>query len=240
MEASLFAFAVLLLSFAAVSFSGTETVVLDDLIDRGTSNLHLGDSLVFKHRHLQNLYLFHTRGAFELCDFGDATLIYKDGSAFFKWTPARPGHYYFSAKDESLPSCEQAEKLLVRVVDPEISPALPPDGESAPPPTAGGDIPSSPSLPIVNARPPSTAPEEPNEGWASAVPPPESGGGIPFISSNPAVPLPTGETDAATLRPLPTPSDGAPQMVGFAVALRVQKLRWVMEVIMTSALCLAL
>lgn len=28
--------------------------------------------------------------------------------------------------------------------------------------------------------------------------------GIPFINSNPAVPLPTGEVDSATIRPLPT------------------------------------
>uniref|UniRef100_A0A2P2QB72 Uncharacterized protein n=1 Tax=Rhizophora mucronata TaxID=61149 RepID=A0A2P2QB72_RHIMU len=27
---------------------------------------------------------------------------------------------------------------------------------------------------------------------------------MPFINSNPAVPLPTGETDSATVRPLPT------------------------------------
>jgi hypothetical protein len=33
---------------------------------------------------------------------------------------------------------------------------------------------------------------------------PDKGGGIPFINSNPAVPLPTGEIDSATIRPLPT------------------------------------
>ena len=30
------------------------------------------------------------------------------------------------------------------------------------------------------------------------------GNGVPFINSNPAVPLPTGEVDSATIRPLPT------------------------------------
>lgn len=33
---------------------------------------------------------------------------------------------------------------------------------------------------------------------------PDKGSGIPFINSNPAVPLPTGEVDSATIRPLPT------------------------------------
>lgn len=32
---------------------------------------------------------------------------------------------------------------------------------------------------------------------------PAKGGGIPFINSNPAVPLPTGEVDSATITPLP-------------------------------------
>lgn len=30
---------------------------------------------------------------------------------------------------------------------------------------------------------------------------------IPFINSNPAVPLPTGEVDSATIGPLPTPAN---------------------------------
>ncbi|GFY96470.1 cupredoxin superfamily protein [Actinidia rufa] len=48
---------------------------------------------------------------------------------------------------------------------------------------------------------------------------PEKGDGIPFINSNPAVPLPTGEVDSATIRPLPT-SGHRGQVVGlFAVQM---------------------
>lgn len=43
---------------------------------------------------------------------------------------------------------------------------------------------------------------------------PDKSGGIPFINSNPAVPLPTGEVDSATIRPLPTSAQGEKVMVG--------------------------
>jgi hypothetical protein len=48
-------------------------------------------------------------------------------------------------------------------------------------------------------------PLEPTVGVASARPAgaPASGEGYPFIGSNPTVPLPTGVTDTATVRPLP-------------------------------------
>jgi hypothetical protein len=39
---------------------------------------------------------------------------------------------------------------------------------------------------------------------SSEAPLPEAGGAVPFISSNPAVPLPTGVTDTATILPLPS------------------------------------
>lgn len=41
---------------------------------------------------------------------------------------------------------------------------------------------------------------------------PDKGGGIPFINSNPAVPLPTGEVDSATIRPFPTSAHGGRQV----------------------------
>lgn len=82
------------------------------------------------------------------------------------------------------------------------SPKPPP--RVAPAPTSGGSPTASPVYPWPfrphKVVPPSAEP--------SASPPAvvalDKGGGIPFINSNPAVPLPTGEVDSATLCPVPT------------------------------------
>nr|CAB3475540.1 unnamed protein product [Digitaria exilis] len=71
---------------------------------------------------------------------------------------------------------------------------------SAPPPTAGTDLP--PSLPPTQTAPHFGFPLQPTLG--SAAPPTAAAGeGYPFIGSNPTVPLPTGMTDTATVLPLP-------------------------------------
>ncbi|XP_062208173.1 uncharacterized protein LOC133909661 isoform X2 [Phragmites australis] len=92
---------------------------------------------------------------------------------------------------------------------------------SAPPPTAGADL------------PPSRAPEQPGPHFGfplqptfgSAAPPvgPSGGEGYPFVGSNPTVPLPTGMTDTATVLPLPDTGDATTtKVVGFAASVRVQ------------------
>ncbi|TVU36971.1 hypothetical protein EJB05_18933 [Eragrostis curvula] len=96
--------------------------------------------------------------------------------------------------------------------------ALPP--LSAPPPTAGADLP-----------PPSRAPEQPHFGFPlqptfgfTAAPPvgPSGGEGYPFIGSNPTVPLPTGMTDTASVLPLPDTGAGTDaKAVGYAASVRV-------------------
>lgn len=106
---------------------------------------------------------------------------------------------------------------------------------SAPPPTAGADLPSLP--PHGDAlTPPSRAPQQaPHFGFplqpavGFAAPPaasagaPSAGEGYPFIGSNPTVPLPTGMTDTATVLPLPDRGDGTgKQVVGRAALVRVQ------------------
>ncbi|XP_073099621.1 uncharacterized protein [Elaeis guineensis] len=191
-------------------------IVMDGLVERKGTTVHVGDSLVFKHKHhLQNLYLFYNRRAFDLCSFSQATLIY-DGSksTHFTWHPARPGYYYFSTRDSSRRSCELGEKIPVRVINPDPSPGLAPT-LVAPPPTAGGDFPShgwaissprSTPTPAPEAASSSSGPLEPSNGHAPS--PTFGDGGFPFISSNPAVPLPTGGTDSATILPLPSPGDG--------------------------------
>ena len=52
--------------------------------------------------------------------------------------------------------------------------------------------------------PSGSASSSPMETVPTSMPDKSGGGGIPFINSNPAVPLPTGEIDSATIRPLPT------------------------------------
>ncbi|KAM0940457.1 putative transcription factor bZIP family [Dioscorea sansibarensis] len=84
---------------------------------------------------------------------------------------------------------------------------------AAPPPSSGGDLPSLPSDGWV-----STSPTTPNN---EPSPSPSSEDGIPFISSNPAVPIPTGETDTTTIRPLPMSGDGT-QAVGLGWKDRIQ------------------
>jgi hypothetical protein len=100
---------------------------------------------------------------------------------------------------------------------------LAPPHYSAPAPNAGADDPPSLLPPPVYARAPepqqaTTTPHphfgfplEPTVGAAAARPAgaPASGEGYPFIGSNPTVPLPTGVTDTATVRPLPDTSGHA-------------------------------
>ncbi|CAL4959297.1 unnamed protein product [Urochloa decumbens] len=83
---------------------------------------------------------------------------------------------------------------------------------SAPPPTAGGDLPPTQPAPHFGF------PLQPTLG--SAAPPSGAaagGEGYPFIGSNPTVPLPTGMTDTATVLPLPDT-----KVVGQAATVRAQ------------------
>lgn len=84
-----------------------------------------------------------------------------------------------------------------------MSPQRPPT--PAPGPISGGIVSSSPAY-MWPFRPRQAASPTPGPNSAGAVP--DKGGGIPFINSNPAVPLPTGEVDSATIRPLPTSGHG--------------------------------
>ncbi|KAI7743921.1 hypothetical protein M8C21_002243 [Ambrosia artemisiifolia] len=90
----------------------------------------------------------------------------------------------------------------------------------------GGIVSSSPSYPWPN-RPleltsPSPSPMNaifPSNGPLSG--PRKAGGSLPFINSNPAVPLPTGEVDSATIRPAPSSSGNGLQDVGFIGGVKV-------------------
>ncbi|XP_068661864.1 early nodulin-like protein 18 isoform X2 [Aristolochia californica] len=225
-------FALVLLSLVIFFVHGgySKTVVVDGLAEWTNPTVHVGDSLIFKHKGPYNLHIFRNKRAFDLCNFSQSTLLNSDsansdsftginislslvfrrlnvGFVCWKWHPSRPGYYYFSYNNgTSAGACQQGEKVAARVLrkppEEEINPSLSPSPSEAPPPSAGGIFRSSPALPWRKLAPPASAPAV--SPVAAPVARPDSGGGIPFITSNPAVPLPTGETDAATIRPLPT------------------------------------
>ncbi|KAI3689355.1 hypothetical protein L2E82_47310 [Cichorium intybus] len=103
---------------------------------------------------------------------------------------------------------------------------------STPPPSisdggGGGDIvSSSPSYPWPN-RPQeltSPSPSPMNAIFPTSGPiggPRKGGSSLPFINSNPAVPLPTGEVDSATIRPVPSSCHHRLlQVVGFVTVVK--------------------
>ena len=137
-----------------------------------------------------------------------------------KWHPSRHGFFYFSFNNGSLKTCQGSQKLAVKVTSapaPEsstIAPKLPP--MAAPVPTSGGVVSSSPAYPWPFRPKEAASPAPEPSARSPAVMPslvPDKGGGLPFINSNPAVPLPTGEVDSATIRPLPMSSHVAKVLI---------------------------
>ncbi|XWS21787.1 hypothetical protein CRYUN_Cryun30bG0084800 [Craigia yunnanensis] len=115
----------------------------------------------------------------------------------------------------SLKTCQGSQKLSIKVtpaLPPEnattLSPELPP--AAAPAPTSGGSIASSSPAYPRPFRPRQAVSPAPSVSSPVTVPTlvPDKGGGIPFINTNPALPLPTGEVDSTTIRPLPTSDNG--------------------------------
>ncbi|KAJ3700426.1 hypothetical protein LUZ61_004131 [Rhynchospora tenuis] len=110
-----------------------------------------------------------------------------------------------------------------RHIVPDPSPeSLPPIG--APAPTSGGDLPRLPSERVRALSPVgySSDPLQPASGPApSESPSSESGSAIPFISSSPAVPIPTGITDTASILPLPSPGANA-LVTGQGTVIQIQ------------------
>ncbi|XP_039056169.1 uncharacterized protein LOC120199020 [Hibiscus syriacus] len=215
----------LLFSFFLASQSAT--ILVDGVSLRENPTVHVGDSMIFKHKYGYKLYIFQNKKAFNLCNFTQATILTKPNSTFYTWHPSRPGFFYFAFNNVSLKTCQGSHKLSIKAslalppgkTATTPSPELPP--EAAPVPTSGGPVvsffPAYPwpfrprqaaVLPAPSASSPMTVP--------SLVP--DKGGGISFINSNPAVPLPTGEVDSATIRPLPTSDHGGQAAKGSLVA----------------------
>ncbi|KAL5560170.1 hypothetical protein UlMin_036381 [Ulmus minor] len=202
-----------LLSFLFQSSQST-SVLVDGVSEWNNPIVHIGDSVIFQHKYHYPLYIFQNQRAYNVCNFTQATLLIKSNSTSYSWHPSRPGFFYFSFRNGSLQTCQGSQKLAIRVSSspaPEssaIPPQIPP--MAAPSPTSGGVAASSPAYPWP-FRPKQAA--SPSPGVTPSLVP-DKGGGIPFINSNPAVPLPTGEVDSATIRPLPVSSHGGKVLVG--------------------------
>lgn len=192
------------------------TVLVDGVSEWKNPTVHVGDAIIFRHKYQYDLYIFQNQRAFTLCDFTQATLLTKPGSNTFTWHPSRPGYFYFTFNNGSLNACQDTQKFPVKV----SSEAPPPSPESviipsesppvqAPAPTTGGTVSSSPTFPW-----PYRPHEKLSPGPAPAASSLPDKGGIPFINSNPAVPLPTGEVDSATIRPLSQADHGKQEVVG--------------------------
>ncbi|KAK9134449.1 hypothetical protein Syun_013779 [Stephania yunnanensis] len=222
-------FPLLALLFTSLfNLSHSKTTVVDGLSEWRNPSVLVGDTIIFDHKDYYKLYIFQTRGAFKQCNFTQATLLSKSNSTSFTWHPSRPGFFYFAFNNGSLKSCERNDIFAIRVslappqsntLSPEMAPV------TAPSPTQGGVIVSSSP---VHHQPFHGSPNNSNS--PGTIPPvvPDAGGGIPFINSNPAVPLPTGETDAATIRPLPISGHGGKVVGLLPVQIPVCYMVWFM------------
>ncbi|PHU20086.1 hypothetical protein BC332_11237 [Capsicum chinense] len=201
--------------------SHSATVAVDGVSEWKNPTVLIGDSIIFKHKYEYNLYIFQNQDAFNVCNFTQATLLTKSDSKSYTWHPSRPGMFYFSFNNGTNAACLENQKLAIKVSfsAPAPTPATSPVG--APPVISGGIVSSSPAYPWPFQPRESTSPSPAPSAVLPANGPmvPEKGGDIPFINSNPAVPLPTGEVDSATIRPLPTSASARHaiiQEVGFS------------------------
>ncbi|CAL5352698.1 unnamed protein product [Camellia sinensis] len=132
------------------SLSDSATVVVDGVSEWKNPTVHIGDSIIFKHKYDYKLYIFQNRGAFNLCNSTQSSLLTKPNSNSFTWHPSRTGIFYFSFNNGTLKSCQSAQKLAITVSlsppqNSATSPALSP--AASPAPSSGGIVSSSPAYP---------------------------------------------------------------------------------------------
>ncbi|XP_038726191.1 uncharacterized protein LOC120017151 [Tripterygium wilfordii] len=194
-------------------FVQSTTILVDGVSEWQDPSVHVGDTVIFEHKYRYNLYIFKNQNAFNLCNFTQSTLLTKPNITSYRWHPSRTGFFYFTFNNGSLKTCQDSQKLAVKV-SPLPSPASAPSSSTTTP-ISGGMVSSSPAYPWPSqpreAASPGPAPTMATSPVTVPNLVPSKGGGIPFIYSNPAVPLPTGEVDSATIRPLPT--SGTKQVV---------------------------
>ncbi|OIV98870.1 hypothetical protein TanjilG_21701 [Lupinus angustifolius] len=188
------------------------TILVDGSSEWKNPNVHIGDSIIFKHNKHYSIYILHSQKAFDICNFTHATLLTNPNAS--KWHPSRPGLFYFSFSNGSLKACQGSQKQAIKVTLAAAAPsphasAMPSNLSpmAAPSPSSGGEV-SSSSLPFSwpfllhqAASSPGPSPSSPASTSSVTVP---TSSAMPLINSNPAVPLPsTGEVDSATTSPLP-------------------------------------
>ncbi|CAL5335854.1 unnamed protein product [Camellia sinensis] len=126
-----------------ISYMLTNISSNDGVSEWKNPTVHIGDSIIFKHKYDYKLYIFQNRGAFNLCNFTQASLLTKPNSNSFTWHPSRTGIFYFSFNNGTLKSCQSAQKLAITVslsppqnsaTSPELSPA------ASPAPSSGGNL----------------------------------------------------------------------------------------------------
>ncbi|XP_010537271.1 PREDICTED: uncharacterized protein LOC104812035 isoform X2 [Tarenaya hassleriana] len=187
----------------------SSTFLVDGVSVWKNPTAHVGDSVVFRNKFGYGLYIFRSKDAFSVCNFSRATILTNPNSTSFTWHPSRPGFYYFTFANttSALKTCQLSQKLTVHVITAAASPPA-----TAPEPVSGGEISSSPSYPWpLGPREGSSAYSPgPSPAEITAVTVPEKGG-MPFINSNPAVPLPTGEVDSASVNPFTSSANDAPR-----------------------------
>ncbi|CAH9101661.1 unnamed protein product [Cuscuta europaea] len=204
----------------AIQLSESATIVVDRVLlpERKNSRVQVGDSIIFQNKYEFNIYIFKNQNAFDACNFSQATLLTKSDSKNWTWHTGRPGSFYFSFYNGSNKACLKGQKIAIKITSSSQAPESPaPSSGGAPPLISGGIVSSSPSYPWPfqphEIGSPSSAPVAAAVAPANSQMDPEKGGVIPFISSNPAVPLPTGEVDSATILPAPASVHSQGQVV---------------------------
>ncbi|KAL9234163.1 hypothetical protein vseg_009062 [Gypsophila vaccaria] len=198
----------------ALQTSHCATVVVDGVTRWSNPQANIGDTIIFKHKNEYNVYIFRTKEAYKSCNFTQATPLSNPTSTTYTWHPSRPGNYYFAFYNGTNKPCQAGQKLAVAVTPlsnsppTAVLPSNPP--EITPPATPGGVISSSPAYPWPfqpREKADAAEPAAADFGISPEMSPmPGLPGNIPFINSNPAVPLPTGEVDSATIGPGPLPT----------------------------------
>ncbi|KAL7162384.1 hypothetical protein ACSBR2_042799 [Camellia fascicularis] len=96
------------------SLSDSSTVVVDGVSEWKNPTVHIGDSIIFKHKYDYKLYIFQNRGAFNLCNFTQASLLTKPNSNSFTWHPSRTGSPQFDLAVDDLSKTNNELKNLAK------------------------------------------------------------------------------------------------------------------------------
>lgn len=179
-------------------FTHSATLVVDGVSEWKNPTVQVGDSIIFRHKHNYDLYIFKNRRAFNLCNFTESTLL-TPSSPTFTWHPSRLGSFYFAFKNGSTKACDDGQKLAIQVsssLTPETSasPPLPQPPVVAPSPSGGHGI-------VSSTPPPSSSGG--GEIVSSTPPPSGGGGGGDIVSSSPSYPWPNRPQELTSPSPSP-------------------------------------